>query len=293
MPNETIKEVLAAAVAALDAGQRAAMLTLVHSQGSTPRHSGAKMLLRADGSVVGTIGGGTLEERALLDARQAIGEGRSRLLHYEFSGRAEGSVGLCGGAVEVSIEILEPSLRLLIIGAGHIAQPLAAIAGLCGLAVIVVDDRPEWANRERFPTAKEIHIVAYERETETLAPLPVTITPSTAVLLATWGWDEPALAQVLDTPAFYLGLVASRRKLKLIIEALAGRGIDPALMERVHAPAGLDVGGETPGEIAVSIMAEILMVRHGGTGQAIRDVRRLPHKSALGEARPAPISITQ
>jgi xanthine dehydrogenase accessory factor len=275
MANETTIEVLQAALDALQDGQRAALLTVVRALGSTPRHSGAKMLVRSDGSMVGTIGGGALEERSVIDAQQAIGTGRSVLRRYEFSGKAEDSVGLCGGAVDVSIDVLIPAARLLIIGAGHIAQSLAAIAAVAGMDVMVVDDRPEWAARERFPTAKQIHIVAYDRARETLAPIPVKITPSTAILLATWGWDEPALRQVIGSPAFYIGLVASRRKLKLIMESLSAHGVDPALIDRVHAPAGLDLGSETPGEIALAIMAEILLIRNNASGQPLTAARKL------------------
>jgi xanthine dehydrogenase accessory factor len=274
MANETVLEVLQAAVSALQAGQRAALLTVVRSVGSTPRHSGAKMLLRQDGTVVGTIGGGTLEERAIRDAQDVLKTGRSTLKSYEFGGKTDESVGLCGGSVDVSIEALVPPTRLVIIGAGHIAQPLAAMAGMVGMDVIVVDDRPEWASPERFPKAKAVHIVAYDRASETLAPLPVDITPSTAVVLATWGWDEPALRQVITTPAFYIGLVASRRKLKLIFDSLSKGGIDPALIARVHSPAGLDLGAENPGEIALSIMAEILAVRNAASGQPLSTLRR-------------------
>lgn len=274
MGNETPLEVLQAATAALATGQRAALLMVVHAAGSTPRHGGAKMLVRADGSLVGTIGGGTLEERAVVDALAAMQTGRFVLKRYEFSGRHEESVGLCGGMVDVAIDVLLPPMQLIVIGAGHIAQPLVAMAGMSGVDVIVVDDRSAWANRERFPAARDIHIVPYDRQTETLGQMPIRVTPETAIVLATWGWDEPALRQVIASPAFYIGLVASRRKLKLIFDILAERGIDAALIERVHAPAGLDLGAETPAEIAVSILAEILQVRAAATGQSLTTLRK-------------------
>jgi xanthine dehydrogenase accessory factor len=273
MANETILNVLQAAVSALESGQRAVLLTVVNAAGSTPRRNGAKMLLREDGSVVGTIGGGTMEERAVIDARAALESGVSTTNRYQMGGRLDQSVGLCGGQMDVSIEVLTPAARLLIIGAGHIAHALAALAAIAGMDVIIVDDRPQWATKERFPGARELHVVAYDRVSEALAPIPVTITPSTAVVLATWGWDEPALQQVLATPSFYIGLVGSRRKLKLISAGLAAKGFDPATIARVRAPAGLDLGGETPAEIAVSILAEILMLRYGAGGQPLHDQR--------------------
>jgi xanthine dehydrogenase accessory factor len=273
MANETVLDVLNAAVSALQAGQRAALLTIVRSHGSTPRHSGAKMLLRQDGTQIGTIGGGTLEEAAVRDAHVALKQGRSAFNTYELSGRTADSVGLCGGAVEVSIEVLMPAAQLVIIGAGHIAQPLAAMAGMIGMDVNVIDDRADWATRARFPQAKELHVVSYDRATETLAALPVQITPSTAIVVATWGWDEPALRQVLASPAFYIGLIGSKRKLAFMAEILQQHGADMDLFTRVHAPIGLDLGGETPGEIALSIIAEIQLVRHGASGQPIHALR--------------------
>jgi len=269
MTDHSALSVLQAAVAALQAGQRAALLTVVRTAGSAPRHSGAKMLVRADGSVVGTIGGGTVEERAVTDALQALENGASALKTYNISGQGVDNLGLCGGACDVSIEVLTPAPRLVIVGAGHIGQALATLAHVTGMAVYVVDDRPQWASAERFPTASSLHVVAYDRQTETLAPLPVEINASTAVVLATWGWDEPALRQVLPSPAFYIGLVGSRRKLKLVAERLAAAGFDRQQIERIHAPAGLDLGGETPGEIALAIMAEIQMIRNHASARPL------------------------
>jgi xanthine dehydrogenase accessory factor len=270
-------DVLSAAVAALERGETAALLTIVQAAGSTPRRAGAKMLVRADGGCVGTIGGGTMEERAIADAHQALRNGASLLAHYDIAGDAPESLGMCGGSAEVAIDILKPSPRLLIIGAGHIAQSLAAMAALVGMDVFVVDDRPEWASAERFPGARCIHVVAYDRPTETLAPLPVPITPATYVVVATWGWDEPALRQVISTPAPYIGLVGSRRKLALIRTHLAESGIPAAEIERICSPVGLDLGGDTPGEIALAILAEIQMTRTGATGHALSAMpRRVP-----------------
>ena len=274
MADASTLDVLQAAVAALQSGQRAALLTVVRTIGSAPRHSGAKMLVQADGSLVGTIGGGTVEERAVADAVQALSDGGSVLKTYNISGQGDDNLGLCGGAADVSIEVLAPAPRLVIIGAGHIGQALATLADIVGIDVDVFDDRPDWATAERFPTAKGLHIVAYDRHTEALAPLPVQIAASTAVVVATWGWDAPALRQILPTPAFYIGLVGSRRKLKLMAELLTAGGFDRQQIERIHAPAGLDLGGEAPGEIALSIMAEIQTVRYSASAQPLVSVRR-------------------
>lgn len=269
MANDSVLAVLQAAAASLQAGEAAALLTIIHASGSTPRRAGAKMLLRADGTIAGTIGGGTMEEAALADARAALAGGKPMVGHYDISGGAADSLGLCGGQIEVSIEVLQPAPRLLIIGGGHIAQPLAAMAALVGMDVTVVDDRAEWVTPERFPSAAALHTVAYDRAGEILAPLPVTITPATAVVVATWGWDEPALRQILSSPAFYIGLVGSRRKRALIAAKLLAGGLTPEHISRLRSPVGLDLGGDTPGEIALSILAEIQLARSGHTGRPL------------------------
>lgn len=268
MANDSVLAVLQAAAASLQAGEAAALLTIVRASGSTPRRAGAKLLLRSDGSIVGTIGGGAMEEAALADARAALASGQPMLGHYD-AGSDAASLGLCGGNIEVSIEVLQPAPRLLIIGAGHIARPLATMATLAGMDVTVVDDRPDWATPARFPSAVALHTIAYDRATETLAPLPVAITPATAVVVATWGWDEPALRQVLPSPAYYVGLVGSRRKRALLSEKLLAHGVTPQQLARLRSPIGLDLGGETPGEIALAILAEIQLARSGHSGRSL------------------------
>ncbi len=262
-----------AALAALAQGERLALCTVVRARGSVPRHDGARMLVWPDGRILGTIGGATLEQRAIEAAVQALEAGRSQLVNYVFSTHKDDadSVGLCGGAVDVHIEVLAPDPVLLIVGAGHVAQPLARMGAAIGMTVWVIDDRSEFATAERFPDAARLEVVTYDPETEVLAPLPVTPTPQTYVVLATWGWDEPALAQLLTRPAAYIGLVASRTKARVIREMLAARGLDEATIGRLRAPAGLDLGAETPAEIALAILSEILAFRHGATGRALAD----------------------
>ncbi len=274
------------ALAALERGERIALATVVRVRGSAPRHEGARMLIWPDGRIVGTVGGATLEQRVIEDAQEALQDNRSRLESYVFSTSeaAADSVGLCGGAVEVHIEVLQPDATLLIIGAGHVAQPLAAIGHLADFRVAVVDDRADFATAERFPQADELAVVRYDEQKEELEPLPVSLSPSTYVVVATWGWDEPALAQVLAAapPPAYVGLVASPTKARVIRERLLARGLPQQAVERVRAPVGLDLGAETPGEIALSIMAEILMLRRKASGRPLAEVRarRAPAESA-------------
>ncbi len=253
---------------ALENGEPVALAMVVRSRGSTPRHAGARMIVFGDGRCVGTVGGATLEQKVIEDSLATLSDGQSRLNNYVFSTREEdrsNSVGLCGGSVEVYIEKLNPDPTLMIIGAGHIALPLSRLARELEMRLIVVDDRAEYANKDRFPQAAEIHVLPYDPKTETLAPLPVTITPSTYVVVATWGWDAPALEQVLKQNPAYVGLVASKTKWRAISEMLKGRGISDEAIAKVHAPIGLDLGAETPAEVALAIIAEILKVRKHAT----------------------------
>jgi len=164
---------------------------------------------------------------------------------------------------------VRPRQTLLLVGAGHISFALAKIAALNAFRIVVVDDRAEFLSKARFPDADELVHVRYERESEQLDAMPSAIDAATHVVVATWGWDEPALAQVLQSPAPFIGLVSSRRKFKLIADKLRERGCTDEDIARIHAPIGLDIGAETPEEIAVAIMGEIIMQRRGGDGSPI------------------------
>jgi xanthine dehydrogenase accessory factor len=232
------------------------------------------MLIWPEGKTFGTIGGGTLEHRVIEDARAALAEGQSLFKNYVFDTRGgPESVGLCGGSVDIHMDILRPDPTLLIIGAGHIAHPLAIMAALLDLRVVVVDDRLDWANRERFPGAVEILVVDYDESTETLASIPVSITPSTYVVITTWGYDLPALEQVLAGEPAFIGLVASPTKAIEFFKRLLSKGFSQEALRQVHTPVGLDIGAESPAEIAMSILAEILAIQKGGSGIPLREMR--------------------
>lgn len=252
-------------VAACDKGEPAALITVVHSQNGGCRQVGEKALLRYDMSVHGE-----LEPEVLAAAQQVLEQNRSARLGY----RSEEHMctpldSSSREAVELFVDVIQPRSELMIIGAGHIGLALVELGRIMGMRVIVVDDRPEWI--DRFPEADETIVVSYDPETEALAAMPVTITPSTSIVVATWGWDEPALAQVVTSLAPYVSLVASRRKAKLIFEVLIERGIPRDDLARVRVPAGLDLGAETPEEVALSIMAEILLLQRGATGRPMTD----------------------
>lgn len=261
--NEAVYQAI---LEAIRGNQPACVLTVVEVRGSTPREAGTKMLLRADGSTVGTIGGGALEATALAEAKEALARGASRLATYSLLGQGEQDLGVCGGEVRVFIEVLRPKNTLLIAGAGHVAQQLAEMAHLLGFRTVVVDPRPEVACRERFPHADELVVAPFEQLLEK-----VSITPQTYVVIVTQGhqYDDLVLRQVVSTPAAYIGMIGSRKKVRTVFEHLLREGVPKERLAQVYAPVGLRTGGQTPAEIALSIMAEITLVQHGGTGEPL------------------------
>ena len=258
------KEVFTAVADALERGEPAALVTIVSTTGSTPQRVGAKMLVFADGRIVGTIGGGCYENDAFGKAREAIRHRRPLLLHYELADDFAQETGLvCGGQMDVYIEPIEPSPELYVIGAGHVGYHLTQLAQEVGFRVHVVDDREKFANRERFPTAEEVvteDIPAWLGRT--------TLPPHAYVVIVTRGHtnDLEALRALAPRDLRYLGLIGSRAKVARIYEQLTLDKMPGDLLKRVHAPIGLDIGAVTPQEIAVSILAELIAVKHGKVG---------------------------
>ena len=255
------KEVFAAVADALDRGEAAALVTIVATHGSTPQRIGAKMLVFADGRTVGTIGGGCYENDAFWKAREAITARQPQLVHYELSDDFAQETGLiCGGQMDVYIEPIEPSPELYVIGAGHVGTELANLAQAVGFEVHVVDDREKFANRERFPKAAEV--VAEDIPTWIAQK---ALAPHAYVVIVTRGHtnDLEALRALAPRELRYLGLIGSRAKVARIYDALAADGVPAEQLKRVHAPIGLDIGAVTPQEIAVSILAELIAVKHG------------------------------
>jgi xanthine dehydrogenase accessory factor len=268
------KEVFAAVAEALDRGEPAALVTIVATRGSTPQRVGAKMLVFADGRTVGTIGGGCYENDAFWKAREAITARQPQLIHYELADDFAQETGLiCGGQMDVYIEPIEPSPMLYVIGAGHVGTHLAHLAHEVGFEVHVVDDREKFANRERFPSVAEVvteDIPAWLARTE--------FAPHTYVVVVTRGHtnDLEALRALAPRELRYLGLIGSRAKVARIYDALTADGMPAEQLKRVHAPIGLDIGAVTPQEIAVSILAELIAVKHGKI--ASRDAAELSMK---------------
>ena len=255
------EEVFAAANDALSRGETVALVTIVRAQGSTPQRVGAKMLVYADGRTVGTIGGGCYEHDAFWKAREAIASGQPALIRYELSDDfAEENGLICGGQMEVYVEPLTAAPRLYIVGAGHVGWHLARLAQEAGFRIHVVDDREKFANAERFPEAADIVVDEISSWLES-----AEIPPESYVTIVTRGHqhDLSALRALARRPLRYLGMIGSRAKVTRVYDALVAEGIDADALKRVHAPIGFDIGAVTPAEIAVSILAEMIAVRHG------------------------------
>lgn len=255
------QEVFAALSEALDRGEEVALVTIVSSTGSTPQRVGAKMLVYADGRTVGTIGGGCYENDAFWKAREAIKARKPQNVKYELTDDiAEESGLICGGQMEVFIEPVEAAPEVFIFGAGHVGYNLARMAHETGFRVTVVDDREKFASAERFPDGVRAIVEDIPTWLQTNA-----LPPTAYAVIVTRGHkhDFDALRLLAPASLRYVGLIGSRAKVRRIYDALREEGLPPDALQRIHAPIGLDIGAITPQEIAVSILAELIAVKHG------------------------------
>jgi xanthine dehydrogenase accessory factor len=251
-------------------GRRGAVATIVNARGSIPSFRTAKMLVRDDGSICGTIGGGCVEAEVWQAAREVMEQEKPRTLTFNLNQDPKYDTGLvCGGTLDIFLEPVLPAALLYIFGAGHVAASLYKTAKDTGFDVIVVDDRETYANRERFPEAQEVIADDFERAMERL-----DIRESAYIVIVTRGHrdDMRVLRWAVGTKARYVGMIGSKRKTIAIFRELQREGLEAKLFERVHAPIGLDIGGVTPEEIAISITAELIAVRR-------KSERELPHMS--------------
>jgi xanthine dehydrogenase accessory factor len=266
-----MREVLEAAVRAEARGERAALVTVVSTEGSTPQKAGARMLVYADGGIVGTIGGGCLEAEMTWRAREAIEGRRPKLVSYDLTPDQAGEDGLvCGGRMQVFIEPIEGTPVLCLFGAGHVAQPLARMAKACGFRVEVADDRVKFANAERFPDADLLVVEGFSAAAEKM-----TLGPNSFAIVVTRGHrgDAEALQAALGRGLRFVGLLGSRPKVVHIFAELRERGVSREALATVHAPLGLEIGAQTPDEIAVSILAEMIAVRRGTDPSQARSMK--------------------
>ena len=237
-------------------GQKAALATIVEVEGSIPSFSSAKLLVREDGLMVGTIGGGCTEAEVWNAAREVIETEKPRMLSFNLSQDAAYDTGLiCGGQLDVYVEPVMPIPSAYIFGAGHISKSLSKVATLAGFRTIIVDNRDTYANRERFPEAAEVHAEEYEDVFSKLS-----INESSYLVIVTRGHkdDMRVLRWAISTPARYVGMIGSKRKLIEVAKQLQQEGIPIEKLQAVHSPMGLDIGAITPEEIAVAVVAELI-----------------------------------
>lgn len=260
----------------VDRNEAVVLCTVVNSQGSTPRRATSKMLVFSDGSIQGTVGGGEMENRVIAAALRSLQEGASQLLSYSMSDPSRGDPGVCGGQLEVFVEPILPKPVLVVIGAGHVGKAVAHLAKWLGFRVVVNDDRPGFCTPEEVPDGDEFLPVPLSELAQELK-----ITPWTYLVLTTRGVnvDVPGLPALLDSPAAYIGVIGSRRRWMTTRKQLVQAGIAGEKLDRVRSPMGLELNAETPEEIAVSILAEIIMLRQGGTGQEMTMSKKLSEGS--------------
>jgi xanthine dehydrogenase accessory factor len=251
-------------------GRRGAVATIVNVRGSIPSFETAKMLVRDDGSIAGTIGGGCVEAEVWQAAREVMESENPRSLTFNLNENPKYDTGLvCGGTLDIFIEPILPPALLYIFGAGHVSINLYEVARKAGFDVTIIDDRNAYASRERFPHAREVIAEDFDAAMARITP-----NESSYIVIVTRGHrdDMRVLRWAVQTPARYVGMIGSKRKTITIFRELTREGLAEALFQKVHAPVGLDIGAITPEEIAVAITAELIAVRRHAE-------RSLPHMS--------------
>ncbi len=249
-------------VASIEANQSVALVTVVKATGNYARVLGKKALIWLDKAPVGDLSLGDMTSQILEDASQCLSVRKPQLLTYEHN----------AGTIEVFVEVQRRPPTLIIVGAGHVALPLAQLGKIVDFEVVVLDDRPRYANKDRFPMADQVLAQPFR---ETLRNWPIN--NDTYIVLVTRGHshDVECLLEVLDSPARYIGMIGSKRRVRAVFELLGReQGIDPAKFDRVYAPIGLDIGAEGPAEIAVGIMAEIIKVYRSGRAASLSNALR-------------------
>src|SRR5437762_6779441 len=258
------------------AGQRGALATIVHTNGSIPSFESSRMLVREDGGIVGTIGGGCVEADVWAAARDVMEREAPRKMIFNLNNEASFDNGLiCGGTLEVFVEPILPQPVACLFGGGHVSMAVAKAASAAGFGIVVIDDREQFANKERFPMAQELYS-SYEDAFARVQP-----NAASYLVIVTRGHrdDMRVLAWAVRTAARYIGMIGSKRKVLSVYQALEKEGYAPEEFARVYAPMGLDIGALSPEEIAISISAEMVAVR--------RNAQSAQHKKLQREIREA------
>ena len=243
------------------AGQKCAVATIVQVNGSIPSYESAKMLIREDGSIMGTIGGGCVEADVWTAAREVIDTEKPRHLTFSLGQDAAYDNGLiCGGQLDIFLEPVTPEPRAYIFGGGHVSKSISKIANMAGFATVIIDDREAFANKERFPEADETYADEYENVFPKL-----DISSSAYIVIVTRGHrdDMRVLRWAVGTPARYIAMIGSKRKTISVVKELVKEGIPREAFDKIYAPMGLEIGAETPEEIAISVVGEMIAVRRG------------------------------
>ncbi len=240
----------------LSAGKRFVVCTLVSYVGSTPRKPGAQILVLQNGKTYGTIGGGALEHQVIVDAKDLFDGGETAFKNYDLTKE----LGMCcGGKVDIFFERMGPSDQLFLFGAGHVVQPLAAIAKWALFSVTVIDERSDYLTEERFPLVERRYVMPFE---DALSKLEFSETTSVVVCTHDHSLDQKIVENCLSRPFRYLGLIGSQVKAAKTRARLKAQGFSQTALDRLRCPMGLDLGGQSPGEIATSVVAELISVRY-------------------------------
>jgi len=254
-----MSDVFAEIVKLRNAGRKGALATIIQVQGSIPSYECSKILIRDDGSIVGTVGGGCVEAEVWPVAQDVMKEEKPRRLHFNLNANPEYDTGLvCGGSLDIFVEPILATPTLYLFGGGHVSLSVSKVANLAGFDIVVSDDREAFANPERFPQAVATHAGLWEEIFQQIAPNDLSY-----IVIATRGHkgDLDCLRWAVSTQARYVGMVGSKRKLAEFFKILAAEGVPADRLEQVHSPVGLDIGALTPEEIAVAIVAEMIAVR--------------------------------
>jgi xanthine dehydrogenase accessory factor len=255
-------------------GHFAVLATIIARKGATPRKDSAKMLVYEDGSQLGSIGGGSLEAAVCREAQSILKTGKPKLITFDLTGfDPEESALVCGGSMDVYLEPISPETTIIIFGAGHVGKAVAEAGKLAGFKIAIVDDRAKYANPERFPCADAIYAEDWETALAKLNPNHYSYF---FVATRDHQFDLICLRFAVQSQTRYIGMLGSRKKAKILCDLLEKEGVEPSKFAQIFVPAGLDIGAETPEEIAASVMAEMIAVQKKLDLRAIRDaVRRV------------------
>jgi xanthine dehydrogenase accessory factor len=260
-------------------GGLAALVTVVGTSGSTPRKAGAKMLVYPDGHHVGTVGGGCIDRHVFSEVGRVLADGKARLCRYQLDAEMAAELGMiCGGRMEVFVERIEAEPRVVIFGGGHVAKTLVHLCAIVGFKVTVVDDREEFARPERFPDAEEVLHEAFAGAGARVARYG---DPFVVVVTRGHEHDLEVLLQVLRGKTRYVGLLGSKHKISALWSALVQAGVPEERIVEIHTPVGLDVGAQTPEEIALAIAAELVATRYGRPGGKLADAKDPPRGKGI------------